>query len=130
MANVTLQEAVQNYANALAEKVNTFVADVAVLEVRTYTTPADQVETFVKGQADFAEILTEGKAALRALTRVAFDGDTTAWVPTEAGGQVDKSLKDIHEATVAQAMANRAAMLESVGRGAAAALAALQKSKE
>ena len=130
MADITLQEAIQNFASSLAEKVNTFVGDVAVLEVRTYTTPADQVETFVKGQADFTEILTEGKATLRAYTSVSFDGDTTVWLPTETGGQVDKSLWDMHETTVAQAMANRAAMLESVGKAASATLNALQKSGE
>jgi len=130
MAQITLQDAIRNFANSLAEKVNTFVSDVAELEVRTYTTPTDQVETFVKGQADFADILTEGKATLRAYTKVAFDGDTTIWVPTEASGQVDKSLWDMHEATVAQAMANRAALLESVSKAATATLNALQKSSE
>ena len=125
MADVTLQEAVQNFAGKLAAKVNTFVEDVSNLEVRTYTTPADQVETFVKDKADFAEILTEGKAALRAVTRVAFDGDVTNWVPTDAAGQINNSIWDLHQETVDLALANRARMIESVGQAAASALNAL-----
>lgn len=120
-----LQEAVKKFASDLGEKVNSFISDVSELEVRTYTTPADQVETFVKGQADFAEILTEGKVALRAYTSVAFDGDTTVWVPTDVAGQVSKPVWDVHQAIVEQAMANRAAMIEAVGKAAAAALRAL-----
>jgi hypothetical protein len=50
MSEVTLQQAVQNFAKSLAAKVNTFVTDVSELEVRTFTTPVDQVEPFVKGQ--------------------------------------------------------------------------------
>ena len=130
MADVTLQEAVQNFAGELAAKVNTFVEDVSNLEVRTYTTPADQVETFVKGKADFAEILTEGKATLRAFTRIAFDGDVTNWVPTDAGGQISNSIWDLHQETVDLALANRARMIESVGQAAASALNALSAANE
>ena len=94
---------------------NTFINDVTVLEVRTYTTPADQAEPFVKGQADFTEILTEGKVALRAYTKVSFDGDTTVCVPTDASGEVNKSVWELHQTIVQQAMDNRAAMIQSVG---------------
>ena len=130
MADVTLQEAVQNFAGKLAATVNTFVEDVSNLEVRTYTTPADQVETFVKGKADFAEILTEGKAILRAFTRIAFDGDVTNWVPTDAGGQINNSIWDLHQETVDLALDNRARMIESVGQAAASALNALSAANE
>lgn len=123
MAN--LQEAVKKFANDLGDKVESFISDVSELEVRTYTTPADQAEAFVKGQADFAEILTEGKASLRAYTSVAFDGDTTVWVPTDASGQVDKSMWNLHQVIVEQAMANRTNMIEAVGKAATAALSAL-----
>ena len=49
MTEITLKEAVKKFARDLAQKVNSFVTDVSELEVRTFTTPADQVETFVKG---------------------------------------------------------------------------------
>ncbi len=123
MAN--LQEAVKKFASDLGDKVESFISDVSELEVRTYTTPADQAETFVKGQADFAEILTEGKASLRAYTSVAFDGDTTVWVPVDPSGQVDKSMWNLHQVIVEQAMANRTNMIEAVGKAATAALNAL-----
>ena len=123
MAN--LQESVKKFASDLGDKVESFISDVSELEVRTYTTPADQAETFVKGQADFTEILTEGKASLRAYTSVSFDGDTTVWVPTDPSGQVDKSMWSLHQIIVEQAMANRTNMIEAVGKAATAALNAL-----
>lgn len=123
MAN--LQESVKKFASDLGDKVESFISDVSELEVRTYTTPADQAETFVKGQADFTEILTEGKASLRAYTSVSFDGDTTVWVPTDPSGQVDKSMWNLHQIIVEQAMANRTNMIEAVGKAATAALNAL-----
>jgi hypothetical protein len=129
MAEVNLQDAVKKFASDLAEKVNTFVTDISELEVRTYTTPADQVETFVldldKGQVDFTEILTEGKVTLRAYTKISFDGDTTVWVPTDASGEINKSVWELHQATVQQAMTNRTVMIQSIGEAASSALKAL-----
>ncbi len=125
MTEITLQEAVKKFARDLAKKVNSFVTDVSELEVRTFTTPADQVETFVKGKADFAEILTEGKIALRAYTRISFDGDTTVVAPTDAADQVNKSVWTIHETVVEQAMENRREMIKTIGEAAASALKAL-----
>lgn len=125
MTEITLQEAVKKFARDLAKKVNSFVTDVSELEVRTFTTPADQVETFVKGKADFAEILTEGKVALRAYTKISFDGDTTVLAPTDAADQVNKSVWTIHETVVEQAMENRREMITTIGEAAASALKAL-----
>ncbi|MDY7078297.1 MAG: hypothetical protein SXV54_15380 [Chloroflexota bacterium] len=125
MAEVNLQDAVKKFASDLAAKVNTFVTDVSELEVRTYTTPADQVETFVKGQVDFTEILTEGKVALRAYTKVSFDGDTTVWVPTDTSGEINQSVWALHQTMVQQAMENRTAMIQAVGEAASSALKAL-----
>ena len=130
MSEISLHDAVKKFASDLAEKVNTFVKDISELEVRTYTTPADQVETFIKGQADFTEILTDGKVALRAYTRVSFDGDTTVWVPTDASGEVNKSVWELHEAIVQQAIANRTDMIESVSKAASSALKALGLASE
>ncbi len=125
-----LREAVQKFASDLGAKVESFIDDVSTLEVRTYTTPADQAETFVKGQADFAEILTEGRASLRAYTSVSFDGDTTIWVPTDESGQIDKSMWNLHQVTVEQAMNNRTNMIETVGKAASSALKALNTASE
>lgn len=121
-----LQEAVKKFASDLADKMNTFMTDIGTLEVRTYTTPADQVATEVKGKADFANILTEGKAVLRAYTSVAFDGDTTVWAPVDAAGEINVPVWNLHQVMVQQALENRAAMIKSLGEAAATALKALQ----
>ena len=118
MADITLQEAVKKFAADLAKTVNTFVDDVSSLEVRTYTTPADQAETFIaQGGAD--------KGVLQAYTRIAFDGDTTTCVPTDEGGEINQAVWSIHQTTVQQSMDNRAKMVQAVGEAAASALKAL-----
>jgi hypothetical protein len=125
MSEITLQEAVKSFAKDLAAKVNTFVADVSELEVYTFTTPPDQAATLFKSQADIASLSTEAKAALRAYTKVSFDGDMAVWVPTDANGEVNKTMWDLHQTVVKQAMENRAAMIKTIGEAAASALKAL-----
>lgn len=120
-----LQEAVKKFASDLAQKMNSFVEDVSTLEVRTYTTPADQVAVEVKGKADLANIMTEGKAILRAYTSVAFDGDMTVLAPTDTNGEISQSIWNLHQAMVKQALDNRAAMIKTIGEAAASALKAL-----
>jgi hypothetical protein len=125
-----LHSAVQKFAQELAVKVESFINDISVLEVRTYTTPQDQVEVLVKERPDIGEIATEGKIALRAYTQIGFDGDTSICLPTDANGEVDRSVWGIHQAMVAQAIESRNAMMRSIGDAAASALAAVQKSNE
>ena len=125
MAEISLQDAVKKFAGDLAAKVNTFVADIAELEVYTFTTPPDQAAAVFKSQADFANLSTEAKAALRAYTKVSFDGDMVVWVPTDASGEVNKTVWDLHQTVVKQAMENRATMIKTVGEAAASALKAL-----
>ncbi|MGC9399305.1 MAG: hypothetical protein ACP5HM_09215 [Anaerolineae bacterium] len=128
MAN--LQEAVRKFASDLAEQVETFVKDVSVLDVRTYTTPHDQVQTFISGQPDVAKAAGEGKIELRAFTQIRLDGDIDICVPQAEDGSVDKGVWDIHTQTVEQAMVNRAKMIETIGNAAAAALKAIQQAQE
>jgi hypothetical protein len=128
MAN--LQAAVRKFASDLAEKVETFVNDVSVLEVRTYTTPHDQVQVLVSERPDVEGAAGEGKVELRAFTQIRLDGDIDICVPQAEDGTVDKGVWDIHTQTVDQAMANRAKMIESVGNAAASALKALQQAQE
>jgi hypothetical protein len=116
-----LQDAVKKYAKDLAAKLNNFVEDISTLEVRTYTTPADQVAIDVTEE----KIKTEGKAALRAFTAISLDGDTTVLAPTDAAGEVNQSIWELHQATLEQALANRATMIKTMGDAAAAALKAL-----
>jgi len=125
MAETSLQDAVKKFASDLAAKVNTFVADIASLEVYTFTTSPDQAAAVFKGPADFANLSIEARAALRAYTKVSFEGDTVVWVPTDANGEVNKSVWDLHQTVVKQAMENRADMIKTVGDAAASALKAL-----
>jgi hypothetical protein len=117
-AEITLQEAVKKFARDLAQKVNTLVADVSELEVRTYTAPAGQIESSIEAPAD-------SKGALRACTRVSFEGDTSVWAPTDADGELDEAVWELHEAAVQQAIANRADTIKSVGEAALSTLKAL-----
>jgi len=116
-----LQEAVKKYAKDLAGKLNNFVQDISTLEVRTYTTPADQVALDVTEE----KIKTEGKAVLRAYTAISLDGDSTVLAPTDAAGEINQSIWELHQATVKQALDNRATMIKTMGDAAAAALKAL-----
>jgi hypothetical protein len=116
-----LQDAVKKYASDLAAKMNSFMEDISTLEVRTYTTPADQVPTDLSGD----KIKTEGKAVLRAYTTIGLDGDTTVLAPTDAAGEVNAAIWELHQTMVQQALDNRATMIKTMGDAAAAALKAL-----
>ena len=116
-----LQDAVKKYAKDLAGLLNNFVQDISTLEVRTYTTPADQVATDITADT----IKTDGKAVLRAYSTISFDGDVTVLAPTDAAGEVNQSIWELHQATVKQALDNRATMIKTIGDAAAAALKAL-----
>ncbi len=116
-----LQDAVKKYAADLAGKLNSFMQDISTLEVRTYTTPADQVAVDLSAE----KIKTEGKATLRAYTSIGLDGDTTVLAPTEAAGEISQAVWELHQAVVKQALENRTAMIKAMGEAAASALKAL-----
>lgn len=116
-----LQDAVKKYAADLAGKLNSFMQDISTLEVRTYTTPADQIPTDLSSEA----IKTEGKATLRAYSSIGLDGDTTVLAPTDAAGEVNAAIWELHQTMVQQALENRAQMITTMGEAAAAALKAL-----
>lgn len=116
-----LQDAVKKYAADLAGKLNSFMQDISTLEVRTYTTPADQVAIDLSAE----KIKTEGKATLRAYTSIGLDGDTTVLAPTEAAGEISQAVWELHQAVVKQALENRTAMIKAMGEAAASALKAL-----
>jgi hypothetical protein len=120
-----LREAIAKFASDLATRMENFVSDVSTLEVRTYTTPSDQAVALFQNKADITAKL-QANAALRALTTVSFDGDTTNWVPVSASGEVDKSLWDLHQQAVKGATENRAATITAVANAATGALKAVQ----
>ncbi len=116
-----LQDAVKKYAADLAAKLNSFVQDISTLEVRTYTTPVDQIPTDLSSN----KIQMEGKATLRAYTTIGLDGDTTALAPLDGAGEINQAVWALHQEMVKQALDNRATMIKTMGDAAAAALKAL-----
>ncbi|HEX9114552.1 MAG TPA: hypothetical protein VGA61_00665 [Anaerolineae bacterium] len=124
-ATPTLQQAVENFASDLAQKLQGFVNDITTLEVRTYTIKPDQIPTDFNSKPDINAIMTQGKAALMAYTNIAFDGDTTVMVPTDDKNAVNTQIWDLHQTSVKQAQENRAVMIKAIGDAAVAALNAL-----
>lgn len=116
-----LQDAVKKYAADLGGKLNSFMQDISTLEIRTYTTPADQVPTDLSSEA----IKTSGQATLRAYTTIGLDGDLTVLAPLDPGGEVNQTVWALHQEMVKQAMENRAQMIKTMGEAAASALKAL-----
>lgn len=120
-----LNEAVRAYASDLAEKIHSFIKDVSILEVRTYTSPADQVQVLIKSK-ELDDVITEGNAMLRAGTSITFDGDITQLTPLDANGEINQTLWQLHQQAVQQATQHRERMMVALGEAAASAIKALR----
>ena len=116
-----LQDAVKKYASDLAGKLNSFMEDISTLEVRTYTTPADQVPTDIPGTRS----RPRAKRRCAPTRTIGLDGDTTMLAPTDAAGEVNRVIWELHQTMVKQALENRATMIKTMGDAAASALKAL-----
>jgi hypothetical protein len=125
-----LRSSIRTFTQKLAERVERFANDLSTLEVRTYTTPHDQVEVLLQEDPDIGQIATEGKVALRAYTQIGFDSDTTICLPLNEAGEIDRSVWEMHQAMVNLAMTNRATMLRAVSEAATSAFNALTKAQE
>lgn len=104
----------ENVLGRLGELLVGALRDAASIEVKTYTSTAGEA-----GLASTGDPLTQN-TRLRAFTRAKFDGDTETSVPMKADGTVDDVLWQIHQTTVSQARADRAAAIAS-------AISAVQK---
>ena len=125
-----LKASVQKFASDLAAEVENFVADISELEVRTYTITEGKFAAVVDDATNKDKKTVSGDGVqLRAYTRIAFDSDTIVCLPVNESGQIDGAVWDMHQATVNQALENRAAMLRAIGDAAASALDALKKSR-
>lgn len=120
-----LNIAVREYAKALADQIQAFVKDMATLEVRTFTTPEDQIQVLVKTK-NIDDIINEGNVLLRAGTSVSFDGDFTQLTPVDANGAVNAGLWELHQQAVQQATQHRERMLKALGEAAESTLRALR----
>jgi len=107
-----LKDSIQKFANELAAALSKTAQEIATLEVKTFTT--EDIDAV--SQAGAGEAL---HARLRALTRIAFNGNTEVYVPERAGGDVDRELWQLHLDMVKQAQANRAQFLQAVAEMAA-----------
>lgn len=99
-----LTESLRTFTDQLAEALGKAAEEIATLEVETYTT--DDLQTVVDGGDE--------NVTLRALTRIAFDGDIKVYVPEKSEGGVDEVLWKIHADMVKEAQVNRAQFLEAM----------------
>jgi len=120
-----LNGAVRDYAKALADQIQAFVKDMATLEVRTFTTPEDQIQVLVKAK-NIEDILNEGNVLLRAGTSISFDGDFAQLTPTDASGAINTAVWELHQQAVQQATQHRERMLKALGEAAESTLRALR----
>lgn len=127
MSESELKQAVEKFTRDLARKAETFVDDITTLEVRTFTTPGSKMMTLAGRELRVDEVNPSGPMQLRAYTKVDFDSDTTICLPMDANDQVDRSVWDIHQAMVSQALQSRESMMRSMGDALASALDALQR---
>ncbi|MGC9467376.1 MAG: hypothetical protein ACP5HS_02175 [Anaerolineae bacterium] len=127
MAEGDLKNAIEKFAKDLATKAETFVTDVSALEIRTFTTPSAQISNLAGVELDLADPGLVDKLKLRAYTKVDFDCDTTICLPVDDNDQIDRSVWDIHQSMVNQALKSRETMLRAMGEALTSALEALRR---
>jgi hypothetical protein len=103
-----LADSLKNFVSQLAEALGKAADDISSLEVATYT--SDDLNAV---KYDYATKKLSGQVRLRALTRIAFDGDTQICVP-EKDNAVDRELWQIHMDMVKEAQANRVQFLQAM----------------
>ncbi len=103
-----LKTSLKAFTDQLATSLGNAAEDIVTLDVRTYST-AD-----ITAVAEALDTRQEVDATLRALTRVAFDGDLQVYMPEKADKSVDQSLWSIHKAMVEEAQHSRANFLATM----------------
>ena len=111
----------------LAAKAESFVDDISTLEIRTFTTPSVQITPLAEGELDLTDPAIVERLKLRAYTKIDFDCDTTICLPVDDNDQIDRSVWDMHQTMVNQALKTRETMLRSMGEALSSALDALQR---
>ena len=127
MSESELRHAIEKFTKDLANKAESFVSDVTTLEVRTFSMPSTQISLLADGELDLADQALVDKLRLRAYTKIDFDCDTTVCLPVDANDQIDRSVWDMHQSMVSQALQTRETMLRTMGDALASALEALQR---
>ncbi len=115
-----LKTSLKSFTDQLATSLGNAAEDIMTLDVRTYST-AD-----IAAVAEALDSRQEVSATLRALTRVAFDGDLQVYVPEKSDRGVDSALWSIHKAMVEEAQESRANFLATMADLAARLLDSLR----
>lgn len=105
-----LTASVKKFTDQLATALKDAAADLATLEIKTYTT---------------SDLDTLAESKLRARTFIAFDGDIEIYVPERASG-IDEKIRRIHLEMVREAQANRAQFLSAMAEMATNLLKSLK----
>ena len=105
-----LSGSIKKFTSQLAEALGKAAADIATLEVKTYTTK----DLGALANTDALDLDASAEPTLRALTRILFDGDLEVYVPEKEGGGVDQELWQIHLEAVHEAQSNRAQFLQAM----------------
>ena len=101
----SLADSLKDFTRELATALGKAAADISSLEVVTYT--SDDLEGV---KYDYETKKLSGQVKLRALTRIAFDGDTQVCVP-EKDAAISQALWQVHLEMVKEAQANRTQFL-------------------
>jgi len=104
----SLADSLKNFTSELATALGKAADDISSLEVATYS--SDDLEAV---KYDYATQKLAGKIRLRALTRIAFDGDMQVCVP-EKDNAIDREVWQIHLEMVKEAQANRVQFLQAM----------------
>ncbi len=105
-----LAQSLQNFTHELTAALGRAADDISSLEVTTYT--SDDLEAV---GYDYETKKLSGEVKLRALTRIAFDGDTQVCVPEGKEG-IDRALWQTHLEMVKEAQANRTEFLKAMAK--------------
>jgi hypothetical protein len=104
----SLTDSIKKFTNELADSLKRAAADISSLEVITYSTDDLNKVTY-----NYDDKKLHGELKMRALTRIAFDGDVQVCVP-EKDGKIDQAVWDVHLSMVQAAQENRAAFLATM----------------
>jgi hypothetical protein len=104
----SLTDSIKKFTSELADSLKRAADDISSLEVITYS--ADDLN---KVTYNYDDKKLHGELKMRALTRIAFDGDVQVCVP-EKDGHIDQAVWDVHLSMVQAAQENRAAFLATM----------------
>jgi hypothetical protein len=104
----TLTDSIKQFTSELANSLKRAADDISSLEVITYST-----DDFSNVIYNYDDKKLHGELTMRALTRIAFDGDVQVCVP-EKNGQIDQAVWNVHLSMVKAAQENRAAFLATM----------------